>query len=68
MAGEECEEVRGLVAKVENKSERPPEQGAKCQSPPRMGFTDTLTYMYHTALKSSGIKKYTGREAREKRL
>lgn len=68
MAGEEGEEVRGLVAKVENKSERPPEQGAKCQSPPCMGFTDKLTYMYHTAPNSSGIKIYTGREKREKRL
>lgn len=53
----EGEEVWGLVAKVENKSERPPERGAKCQSPPHMGFRDTLTYMYRTTQNSSGIKK-----------
>lgn len=54
------------MGKEENRSERPPQQRARCQSPPQVGFRDTHRCMYRAPPISRGIKN-TLAESREER-
>lgn len=53
------------MGKAENRSERPPQQRARCQSLPQVGFRDTHTCMYRALPISRGIKNTLRGEERE---